>query len=81
MMSDDIVIRLRTDFECYDHAQEAADEIERLRRDNAALRKSKTTWIICAERLVESLDGNPYKKALDFYADCQRLANEAVRGE
>lgn len=32
-MTDDIVTRLRTDFECYDHAREAADEIERLRAD------------------------------------------------
>ena len=49
--------------------EEAADEIERLR-------KLVTTWIICAERLVESNEGEAYEKALAFYLDCQRIAKE-----
>jgi len=49
--------------------QNAADEIERLE-------KLVTTWIICAERLVESQEGKQYEKAMAFYRDCQRIANE-----
>jgi pterin-4a-carbinolamine dehydratase len=51
---------------------EAADEIERLN-------KLVTTWIICAERLVESQEGEAYDKALNFYRDCQRIANETCK--
>ena len=51
---------------------QAADEIERLR-------DVVTTWIICAERLVESNEDEDYKKALAFYLDCQRIANETCR--
>ena len=41
-MNDDIVTRLRTDFEYYDHAQEAADEIERLRAEAKELLEALT---------------------------------------
>ncbi len=80
-MTDDIVTRLRkqvADHHCYwngDRCRDcrnqnhAADEIERLR-------KLVSTWIICAERLVESQDGEEYEQANAFYLDCQRIANE-----
>lgn len=50
---------------------QAADEIE-------SLRKQVTTWISCAERLVES-NHEDYKEALGFYRDCQRIVNEEAR--
>ena len=80
-MTDDIVTRLQgsNDCTCLFHTEhglirkclfcEAADEIERLQ-------ELVTTWIICAERLVESNEGEAYKKALAFYLDCQRIAKE-----
>lgn len=72
-MTDDIVTRLRMPYDqegTTDKLEmEAADEIERLN-------KLVTTWIICAERLVESQEGKEYDKALNFYRDCQRIANE-----
>ena len=72
-MTDDIVTRLRKyhhdEYLSYRHVLEAADEIERLR-------KLVTTWIICAERLVESNEGEGYEKSLAFYLDCQRIAKE-----
>ena len=81
-MTNDIVTRLREHAadtsESWDYTalafdiQTAADEIERLR-------KAVTTWIICAERLVESQEGEPYKKALEFYLDCQRIVNETCK--
>jgi hypothetical protein len=77
-MTDDIVTRLRK-MGVYGKndpplpiASEAADEIERLR-------KLVTTWIICAEMLVESNEGEAYEKAMDFYRDCQRIANETCQ--
>jgi hypothetical protein len=80
-MNDDIVTRLRAfipwansagDDLHAEHLAEAADEIERLR-------KEVTTWIICAERLVESQQNEQYEKALAFYVDCQRIANETCQ--
>ena len=76
-MNNDIVIRLReiADADVYradisiSKLYEAADEIERLR-------KLVKTWIICAERLVESDESKGYEKALSFYLDCQRIAKE-----
>lgn len=75
-MSDDIVTRLRetaTEERPLWRSQmvEAADEIE-------SLRKQVTTWISCAERLVES-NHEDYKEALGFYRDCQRIVNEEAR--
>lgn len=72
-MTDDIVFRLRATLahadDVYDTMNQAADEIERLQ-------KLLTTWIICAERLVESNEGEAYQKALAFYIDCQRISKE-----
>jgi hypothetical protein len=81
-MTDDIVTRLRQTTTVKDFwsgrdivfknnplCYEAANEIERLR-------KLVSTWIICAERLVESNDGEEYEQANAFYLECQRIANE-----
>ena len=75
MSSDDIVTRLRKwSIDLYPAPygacmEQAAEEIQRLN-------KLVTTWIICAERLVESNEGDAYEKALEFYLDCQRIAKE-----
>lgn len=69
-MTNDIVTRLRAKYSGQlPICSEAADEIERLQ-------KLLTTWIICAERLVESEEDEAYQKALAFYIDCQRISKE-----
>lgn len=55
-MPDDIVTRLRTDFEYYDHAQEAADEIERLRKELGAQQAATEQWWFLARQYRNSHD-------------------------
>jgi hypothetical protein len=88
-MTDDIVTRLREGEKLHRNGyvevpsgfyEWLANEIERERSQAAdeieRLRKLVSTWIICAERLVESNDGKEYEQANAFYLECQRIANE-----
>lgn len=88
MMTDDIVTRLRATTTVkgwYDDSPdvvfknnplcyEAADEIERLR-------KERDRWIQCAEMLVEHEGEEGLDKAMVFYYESQQLSHEAIHGQ
>jgi hypothetical protein len=81
-MSDDIVTRLRRDSQymiLWPMVEEAADEIERLRRNTGCARNQRSTQF-CAEALDEQREVEKLRKQLsEAHYDYRRLMTQMLR--